>query len=376
MDEIRHSSLSQRSAHGAYGLERRYVTCREIFDLETSSIFSSNWICLHRFVKLENGSGVLPVSWEGNRIFVAVNSSGGVNAFRNFCRHRGSQLVTQDNCSKIGKRIQCPYHAWTYDRDGRLLAAPNMDDVPEFRREDFDLEKIECEVFGGFIWANLNPKESVAEFLMPIADQFNDYNLKELKIVAELNYEVRANWKLIFQNYNECYHCPTVHPALNRLTPYTDSSNLLESGPILGGPMKLADDCETMSTDGLAIANPFPLSGDQQRRVNYFTIFPTIFLSTHPDYVLIHRLERLDVDKTRVTCQFLVDPEQANREDFDASRAVEFWDLTNRQDWHVCELAQAGMQDPSYRPGPYSNLESVLAAFDKNYFEAMRPGRE
>ena len=377
MDETVQNSLSQRSAQGAQGLERKYVTCRNIFELESESIFSSSWICLHRVAKLENGSGVLPICFENNRILVVLDSNGEVNAFRNFCRHRGSQLVTDDNCSKIGQRIQCPYHAWTYNRDGRLLAAPNMDDVPNFSKEDFSLEKVPCEVYGGFVWVNLQPEKSVAEFLMPIQAQFDEYQLKDLEVVAELNYEVRANWKLIFQNYNECYHCPTVHPALNRLTPYTDSSNLLESGPILGGPMKLADDCETMSTDGLAVANPFPrLNDDQKRCVNYFTIFPTIFLSTHPDYVLIHRLERLGVEETRVTCEFLVDPNEAEREDFDASRAVEFWDMTNRQDWHVCELAQSGMQDPCYIPGPYSNLESVLAAFDRNYFEAMRPERE
>lgn len=277
--------------------------------------------------------------------------------------------MTDENCSNIGQRIQCPYHAWTYDRDGKLVAAPNMEDVPQFQSDEYGLEQIACETYGGYLWVNFRPTNSICEFLQPIESQFHDWSLDDLVVAAELNYEVRANWKLIFQNYNECYHCPIVHPVLNRLTPYQDASNLLDSGPILGGPMKLAEDCQTMSTDGQAIAAPLPrLDEQQQQCVNYFTVFPTMFLSTHPDYVLIHRLERVSVDMTKVICQFLVDPTAATEPGFDPTRAIEFWDTTNSQDWEVCQLAQKGMQDPAYTPGPYSNLESVLAAFDQHYF--------
>lgn len=348
-------------------MPREFVTSQRIFDLETQNIFRSSWICVARIAEFQS-SGVLPIVFEDQRLILIRSDDGSVRAFRNFCRHRGSLLVTADNCSNIGQRIQCPYHAWTYGRDGKLLAAPNMDGIAEFHKEDFGLIEVPCSTFGGFVWINGSPEQSLSDFLSPVQSQFDRWSLNELNVVAEFKYEVQANWKLIFQNYNECYHCPIVHPLLNRLTPYKDTSNDLESGPILGGPMSLSAESETMSTTGKAVGILLPLLDDRQARsVNYFTIFPTMFLSTHPDYVLIHLIQRVNIRRTKVTCQFLFHPESDSLHNFDPSPAVEFWDMTNQQDWKVCELAQAGMEDSSFIPGPYSNLESVLAAFDQHY---------
>jgi Rieske 2Fe-2S family protein len=164
-----------------------------------------------------------------------------------------------------------------------------------------------------------------------------------------------------------------VHPALNRLTPYKQSSNDLVEGPILGGPMNLADDCQTMSSDGQFVGRYLPnLNAHQRRIVFYYTVFPSLFISLHPDFVMLHYLRRANFDQTLVTCQFLFHPDSTRQMAFDPQRAIEFWDQTNRQDWHVCELTQRGMSDPGYRPGPYSNLESMLAAFDRHYFECAR----
>ena len=255
-----------------------------------------------------------------------------------------------------------------------------MQGVEDFAVEDHGLIEVASATYAGFVWINFDPDQSLqlsndqllAQWLSPIADRFENWRVSELKVAHEIRYEVAANWKLIFQNYSECYHCPSVHPMLNRLTPYQGSSNDLESGPILGGPMSLGDDSQTMSTDGKFAGLPIEgLSKDQLGSVHYFTICPTMFLSLHPDYVLIHRLERIDVGNTKVICQFLFHPNTIKADDFDPSQAIEFWDLTNQQDWEVCELAQAGMSDPAYIPGPYSNLESVVAAFDEYYLGLM-----
>lgn len=366
------NSEKSRSAQGAFGLERQFVTSQDIYDLESRQIFGKNWICIDHVSQLA-GDCVKPISIDDNQLIIVGDELGKFRCFRNFCRHRGSMLVTGQNCHDIGKRIQCPYHAWTYNRDGALAAAPNMDGVEDFVAADFGLIEVACEVFGGFVWVNLHPQQAITEFLAPLASQFTDYQIPELFVARELCYDVNANWKLIFQNYSECYHCPTVHPILNRLTPYKDSSNEVEAGPILGGPMRLAADCETMSMDGKRVAVPIlGANKEQQRSVNYYTVFPTIFLSTHPDYVLIHRLQRQAVNSTRVICQFLFHANGETREDLEPSRAIEFWDMTNRQDWRVCELAQEGMQDPAYIPGPYSDLESVVAAFDRHYQNALK----
>ena len=322
-------------------------------------------------------SGFLACEVEGNAIFLCRDEQGCVRAFRNFCRHRGSRLVTTDNCQSLAERIQCPYHAWTYDRSGRLVAAPNMTDVEGFSKDEYGLLQFDCDVWHGFIWVRLSDSSTtespVSDFLKPLELHAESWSMSELRVGAQIDYVVEANWKLIFQNYSECYHCPIVHPALNRLTPYKNSSNDLEEGAILGGPMRLADDCATMSNEGVAVGKPLAgLSDEQLRSVAYYTVFPSLFISLHPDYVLVHRLKRVTSSQTEIVCQFLFHPDSLNMPGFDPSPAVEFWDLTNKQDWHVCELAQLGMSDPSYKPGPYSNLESVLAAFDRYYLKQLQ----
>ena len=252
-------------------------------------------------------------------------------------------------------------------------APPNMNDVEGFDTAQHDLISVKCDSWNGFVFVCLrNAGPSLEEFLGPLKQHAESWSFSELRVAEELCYEVNANWKLLFQNYSECYHCPTVHPALNRLTPYKGSHNDLERGAILGGPMQLSPNSETMSCDGHAVGKILPMLDERQRRrVAYYTIFPTMFLSAHPDYVLVHRLERNGPRETRVICQFLVHPDVIDHPGFNPAAAVEFWDSTNKQDWQVCELVQRGMSDVGYVPGPYSNLESMVAEFDRYYRERM-----
>ncbi len=369
-----------RSAGGAIGLPGHYICSNDIHELETSRIFLKSWICLGRIEYVIAGSGLWPVEVEGNALLVARTDSvedNQVKIFRNFCRHRGSRLVTQESCTKLGQRIQCPYHAWTYDRSGNLVSAPNMAQVDDFETADFGLFELPSGVWHGFVWVWLGDADeasvhSLESFLDPLRKVAVDWGFEDLNIGATLEYEVAANWKLIFQNYSECYHCPSVHPALNRLTPFQGSSNELDAGPILGGPMQLSDDCQTMSGTGNWVGDVLPGLDDQQRRgVFYFTVSPTMFVSAHPDYVLIHYLDRKSVGRTIVKCDFLFPKKVVERKQFDPADAVDFWDLTNRQDWEVCELSQLGMSEMAYVPGPYSNLESIVAAFDRWYLNAL-----
>lgn len=137
--------------------------------------------------------------------------------------------------------------------------------------------------------------------------------------------------------------------------------------------MQLSDDSESMSTNGKAVGGILPnLNADQRRAVAYYTVFPSFFLSAHPDYVLIHRIERAKVGSTKVVCQFLFHPDSIAMPNFDPAPAVDFWDLTNRQDWEVCELAHRGITNVAYEPGPYSDLESVVAAFDRHYHQVIK----
>jgi Rieske 2Fe-2S family protein len=185
-------------------------------------------------------------------------------------------------------------------------------------------------------------------------------------------YDVRANWKLIVQNYNECLHCPTLHPALNRLSHYLGGDNEPIRPTYMGGRMDLNDGVETMSMDGTCPRQLLPgLSGVERRSVYYYSVFPGFLLAPHPDYVLTHTLWPRAHDETRIVCEWLVHPDEVARPAFDLTDATGFWDMTNRQDWHVCELAQRGISSRGYRPGPYSSREDLLHAFDRFVVAAL-----
>ena len=132
--------------------------------------------------------------------------------------------------------------------------------------------------------------------------------MAELRRARSIDYEVAANWKVIAENYSECYHCPGVHPQLNRLTPYDRGRNLESDGPWAGGWMELVDDAETMSVDGHAIGRP-PLPGltaEDERRIYYFVVWPNLLLSLHPDYVMTHQVWPVDPDRSRVVLRVAV----------------------------------------------------------------------
>ncbi len=341
-------------------------------------IFRRWWICAGRFAGNISRPGG-EVSWfladVAGSSAIVTHSDDGIRAWHNVCRHRGTRLL--DPASGVLKNgcITCPYHAWTYDRNGRLIGAPNMLDDREFEREKFGLFPLRAGLFAGYVFLNLSDDgPPFEEFISPLAERLANWNLNRLRVAGSIRYEVRANWKLLFQNYSECYHCPTVHPALNQVTPYRSAANDLVAGPILGGPMQLADGFCSVTRDGSAIAPPLAgLNEVQQRGVWYYTVFPNCFVSAHPDYVMVHRLEPLDARRTTVTCEFLVENETFDEA---ARPAIEMWDEINRQDWRVCELTQSGVESPAFRPGPYSRLESMLAAFDRNYRELMNESIE
>jgi Rieske 2Fe-2S family protein len=148
--------------------------------------------------------------------------------------------------------------------------------------------------------------------------------------------------------------------------------NDLEEGPFLGGPMRMALEGGSMTMSGQRCAAPLgDVCGEDLNRVYYYVLFPNFLLSLHPDYVLIHRLERLAVDKTRIICEWLFHPGAMAQPGFDPAGAIEFWNMTNLQDWHVCELSQKGVSSRAYAPGPYAELESMIAAFDRQYLRVM-----
>ncbi|MEO8291948.1 MAG: RHO alpha subunit C-terminal catalytic domain-containing protein [Actinomycetota bacterium] len=188
-----------------------------------------------------------------------------------------------------------------------------------------------------------------------LTDHLAPYEPERLVVAARHTYEVRANWKLLHENYQECYHCSQIHPALCEVTPPDSGYSIDIQGMYVAGPMDLRDGVETMSLDGRSGGAPIRgLSDRQLREVGYFGVWPNLLISPHPDYVLTHRIEPLDVDRSIVECEWLFPPEALERPGFDPDYAVAFWDLTNREDWRACESLQRGVSSRGHRPGPLS----------------------
>ena len=362
----------QRSAAGAKTLPQAFYISDEIYQREQKKIFSCRWLYAGHISQVAAPGQFFRLQVDNESVVVVRDRQDRVHAFYNVCRHRGAQFCGVES-GTLASGFQCPYHAWTYAFDGTLIGAPNMDEVNGFRKEDHALQPIAIEVWEGLIFVNLaSSPEPFDRAMAPLIGRFGEWHIAELTSVHRTTYDVDANWKLLFQNYSECYHCPTVHPVLNKLTPYRNSINDLEEGPVLGGPMQLADKDGSMTMTGRRCGSPLgEVSGDDLSLIYYYTIFPNLFLSLHPDYVLIHRGEPCAAGRTRITCDWYFHPVDSARDDFDASPAVEFWDMTNRQDWHLCTISQKGISSRAYRPGPYSNLESQLAAFDREYLKII-----
>jgi Rieske 2Fe-2S family protein len=360
-------------AEKATTLPRESYTSREVFEAERERIFARRWICLGRADEAPEPGDYFLAELAGESLIVTRAADGALHAFFNVCRHRGTRLCEKAS-GRFGKAIVCPYHAWSYGLDGALLGAPNMGDVPWFDKQDYPLQQARTGVWEGFLFGNLaRGPEPLEQALQPLLGRFAAWRLPEFAAVQRIEYEVRANWKLIFQNFSECYHCPPVHPALARLSHYMSGANNLREGSILGGYMLINQKGGSLTLSGRTCGAPLgDLSEEDRGRVYYYSVFPSFFLTVQPDLVMSTRLLPLDVDRTRVVSQWHVAPETAAG-GFDASDGVGLWDATNRQDWHVCELAQKGVSSRAYVPGLYSRQESLLAAFDREYLKALGP---
>jgi Rieske 2Fe-2S family protein len=173
----------------------------------------------------------------------------------------------------------------------------------------------------------------------------------------------------MFENYSECYHCPGVHPQLQKISPYDSAQNDLREGPVLGGFMKI-NQGKSLTMSGNACA-AFVGKIENLQQVFYYSIFPNMLLSLHPEYVMVHQLWPQSPERTLIVCDWFFHPDAFKRKDFKPEDAIEFWDMTNKQDWHVCELSQQGIASRAYQPGPYSSRESIPAAWDEHYLRHM-----
>jgi Rieske 2Fe-2S family protein len=350
-------------------LPARYYTDPELFQQEVDRFFFRSWICAGRADQAVEPGEYFLRDVCGESIIVTRDTGGLLRAFYNVCRHRGTRMCTAPE-GKLAGRIQCPYHGWTYGLDGCLIGAPQMDEAG-FSRHDYPLHPVACDVWDGHVFINLSPPaDSLAGQLAGLPEKFAPWRMQELRLHKRIVYAVQANWKLVTLNYNECLHCPVLHPALNRLTDYLGAANEAPQPSYVGGAMGFRGDAETMSIDGKRRRNYLPgLNEEERKKVCYYTIYPNFLLSLHPDYMMTHTLWPKAVDRTEIVCEWHFHPDEMAKPDFQANDAIDFWDLTNREDWGIVELSQAGIRSRAYTPGPYSRREELLHDLDQNILD-------
>jgi len=354
----------------AKSLPQKYFVSPDIFAREQAEIFSKQWLLVGHESHLKKSGDFFLATIAGESLIVLRDQKSEVRAFYNVCRHRGTRLK-EDSCGHASA-IQCPYHAWTYRLDGRLIGAPHMDEVPGFDKADYSLRAVNLALWEGFIFINLDGNAMpLEEWFAPLNGKFSHWNIPTLQPAKRIEYDVQANWKLMFENYSECYHCPGVHPQLQKVSPYDSAENDLREGPFLGGFMKI-NPGKSLTMSGNACA-AFVGKIENLQQVFYYSIFPNMLLSLHPEYVMLHQLWPQSPERTLIVCDWLFHPDaaRAGQAVYNPDDAIEFWDMTNKQDWRVCELSQQGIASRAYVPGPYSSRESIPAAWDRYYLTVM-----
>ena len=326
----------------------RPTTTRRSTTFERDGWFRRDWVRRRARGGRRRASGTYFLATVDDEPLIVVRGRDDVlRAFYNVCRHRGTAVV-EEPCGKA-VRFQCPYHAWIYDLDGRLVRAKHTDDLDDFSFDAFGLAPVRLGDLAGLRVRQPRPRRrrrSRPGSATSCRTSGGSTSAALRVAPREIVYEVDANWKFIAENYSECYHCPGIHPQLNKLTPYDLGGDFEPDGPWQGGWMELVDDAETMALDGGHRARPAGDGRDHRRstsggstttscgrrrssRSTRTTCSSTGSSPPGPDH-------------TRIVCQWLFEPDTIAAPGFDPSDAVGFWDLTNRQDWHVCELQQRG----------------------------------
>ena len=379
-----------RMARGAFeaSLPGTAYTDARFLDLERDAIWWSEWVAVGRAEQLPGAGDFLAADVAGERVIVVRDRAGTLRAHYDLCRHRGSRLTTADQrpdpasgdapgpSGTFRGIIRCSYHSWCYELDGRVRNAPFLGESDAFEPDAFGLHPVAVDDWGGWLFVNLSPERVAAGYTLAtqlgeIPGRIARYPLADLRAVRRIVYDVRANWKAIVENYNECYHCAGVHPELCRIVPAFKDRGGANLDWDAGVPQ--ADGTFTFTLSGTSDRAPFPgLDASEQVRHKGELVYPNLMLSLSADHIASFMLVPRAPDRTLVVVDFLFHPDEIARPGFDPSDAVDFWDLVNRQDWAVCEGVQDGMTSRRFESGWYAPMEDM--SLDIRRYLAARLG--
>jgi Rieske 2Fe-2S family protein len=354
-------------------------TSLQVYDEERERIWWGDWVALGRSEEVAGAGDFVVKDLAGESVFLVRDAEGVVNGFYNVCAHRGTKFLDDEARGTVRKAFKCPYHAWTYDLNGRLLGTPNVHEDEWFDRSLHPLHGIAVGEYAGFVFANLATEpRPLMEALTDGAESitaFERFRMDELRIGVRLVYEVEANWKIVVENYNECLHCPTIHPELVQVVPLFRFGEVWDEETRDDGN-RMMDGATSFTTTGRSELPTLPGLAPDDLSMYYGSYeFPNLMLNLHPDCVMYYLAFPKGASHTQVVSEYLFRPETiADPEAFEPGPVVELWDLISKQDWEVCARAQTGVGSRAYSTGVYPRQDRFLYWFNEEYRLAM--GRE
>jgi Rieske 2Fe-2S family protein len=358
------------------GLPGRDYHDQRVWEVERETVFARSWFCVGREEELPSPGDYVARDVAGEGIIAVRGKDGRIRAFYNVCRHRGTVLCDEGPGNTKGAFV-CPYHNWAYDLEGNLAGTPNVRAGEDFDRSAYPLRSVACDEWEGFLFVHLGSEPR------PLLDQlagepdgplgYERYRVGELRVAHRIEYEVAANWKLIHDNYNECLHCPSVHPELSQIVPMFRKGMVFDPDrPDLGAT--LADGLTTFTMTGTSTLPTLPGLTEVDRRTYWgYSIFPNVMMNLVSTGAMVYTLYPRGPARTTIVSEYLYRPEAIAEPGFDPSDMIEFLDLVSRQDWSVCERAQRGVASKGFVQGVYPPQDALLHRFAERYLGFRGP---
>jgi phenylpropionate dioxygenase-like ring-hydroxylating dioxygenase large terminal subunit len=350
---------------------------REVYEQELERIWWGDWICLGRTDEVASPGDYIVRDVAGESIFITRNDEGELHGFYNVCSHRGTKFLDDEPSGGHAKRaFVCPYHAWTYDLNGRLIGTPNVKEDEFFDRSAFPLHQVAVDSYAGFLFVNLalEPRP-LMDALTDGAESitaFERFKMEELRVGVRIVYEVAANWKIIVENYNECLHCPQIHPELVQVVPLFRFGEVWDEETRDDGNWMM-EGASSFTATGKSDLPKLPDLLPEDYSMYYGSYeFPNLLLNLHPDCVMYYVGFPKGPGHTTIVSEYLFRPETiADPELFKPQPVVDFWDLISRQDWAVCERAQTGVGSRAFTTGIYPRQDRFLYNFNEEWRQVM-----
>ncbi|MCI0537042.1 MAG: aromatic ring-hydroxylating dioxygenase subunit alpha [Verrucomicrobiales bacterium] len=354
---------------------REYYLSAEWFEREMELIFSRQWLYAEHESEVRH-TGDFITREVGDESILVTRDGADLHALFNVCRHRGAGVCQESHGN--ARRFVCPYHRWTYNLDGRLIAAPAMPDTFEPAR--YSLFRAHVRSWNGLLFINLSEDmpEPLDQMLESAKVGMAPLDVANCKVAHAITYSVAANWKLVLDNFMECYHCPGAHPEFCRtfdLKHIPAGALTASSHPLVDfGDLALKRGTKSLTMTGELVCRKLMGSltmGDLPTGVG-LTLRPTTSAAFFGDYGIVFDFQPVSLAETRVRCQWLVAGDAEHGRDYDVESLIAVWDITNRQDWPLCESTQKGVRSRHFVSGPNSlEQEPGVEVFRSSYLAMM-----